>query len=258
MNSYAKVNIFLKITGLRDNYHEIASRFILLKNLYDEIYFVKGSFSEPIIDGNFSCDTKSNLIYKVYLSLKQKVSNLNIDNFFNTYKIVVTKNIPEFAGLGGGSSNAATFLKMINQELQLNLSTDEMIQISQNIGSDIAFFITGYNSANVFGIGEIIEEVKDDNIPNITTFTPPQIKCNTAQIYKTYRDNYYNKVANDDISTLINMKSNDILNNYTIEYLNDLYIPATLNHNELKKYNNGEYYFSGSGSSFFKRIQFEG
>lgn len=53
--SYAKVNIFLKIVGIRDNYHLLASRFVLVKNLFDEVSFIKRDVKNFTLEGNFSC-----------------------------------------------------------------------------------------------------------------------------------------------------------------------------------------------------------
>ncbi|WP_338072249.1 hypothetical protein [Halarcobacter anaerophilus] len=56
--SYAKVNIFLKISGKRGNYHEIVSRFVKVPSLYDLITFEEGVFETFSLVGNFGCETK--------------------------------------------------------------------------------------------------------------------------------------------------------------------------------------------------------
>ncbi|MGB3751241.1 MAG: 4-(cytidine 5'-diphospho)-2-C-methyl-D-erythritol kinase, partial [Arcobacteraceae bacterium] len=99
--SYAKVNIFLKVVGKRGDYHELASRFVRVKNLFDIMSFEKGSFEEFTLEGDFGCQTKQNTIYKAYVALS-KLSD-EVKNYFRTHKVVVNKKIPEFAGLGGGS-----------------------------------------------------------------------------------------------------------------------------------------------------------
>ena len=123
--SYAKVNIFLKIVGIKDNYHLLASRFARVKNLYDTISFVKCECKEFTLEGNFGCNTTSNTIYKAYLKL-QNISQ-SVNEYFKTHKIIVNKNIPEFAGLGGGSSNCATFILMVNEVCKLNLEKEVAI-----------------------------------------------------------------------------------------------------------------------------------
>ena len=83
-----------------------------------------------------------------------------VKEFFKKNIVKIDKNIPEFAGLGGGSSNCATFLNMVNQACNLNLSKEELAKIGSNIGADVPFFVYEFDSANVSGIGEIVEEFK--------------------------------------------------------------------------------------------------
>ncbi len=134
--SYAKVNIFLKIVGLRDNYHLLASRFMLVKNLFDEISFIKKDVESFTLEGDFSCLLEKNTVYKAYKEL-EKYSE--VKNFFQKNIVIIDKKIPEFAGLGGGSSNCATFLNMVNQACNLNLSKEELAKIGSNIGADVPF-----------------------------------------------------------------------------------------------------------------------
>ena len=111
--SYAKVNIFLKIAGKRDNYHELVSRFVRVHSLYDVISFVKTNKKAFEIIGDFGCKLESNTVYKAYNLLK---AYDGVEEYFLTHSVKVEKNIPEFAGLGGGSSNAATFLIMVKND----------------------------------------------------------------------------------------------------------------------------------------------
>ena len=245
---YAKVNIFLKITGTRDSYHELASRFCRVHNLYDLMFFEKTNSRKTFtIIGDFTCDVNSNTVYKIYKLIK----NLpGVETFFNEHVIRVEKNIPEFAGLGGGSSNAATFLLMANKYCNLNLTVDEMSKIGEKVGADVPFFIYEYDSANVTGIGEIVEKYDEEPL-DLEVFTP-KIKCDTKEIFTKFREKYYNIPTKNEVSELLQKKSIDILNEYSLEYLNDLYKPAVDVNNELIKYSNKGYFFSGSGSSFFK------
>jgi len=243
--SYAKVNIFLKIIGFRGSYHEIASRFMLVKNLYDIVKFEKTSFhDEFILEGDFSCPANKNTIYKIY----QELSDIpKVKDFFKTHKVVVQKHIPEFAGLGGGSSNAATFLNMVDDILNLGLTLNEKVEISKKIGSDIPFFIYGYDSANVTGVGEIVEKY-DEEALNLHTFTPA-IKCSTKEVYKKYRENF--KAFDKELANkLLKMNSKDILENFLPLELNDLMQPCLELYPDLEKYTQDRF-FSGSGSSVF-------
>ncbi len=248
--AYAKVNIFLKITGKRENYHEIISRFMRVNSIYDELSFTKKSSTSFQIIGNFSCTTKQNSIYKAYISLKKNLNDSSsLEKLMSTYAIKVKKNIPTFAGLGGGSSDAATYLHMCNEVLHLGLSKNELAKIGIEVGADVPFFLYNYNSANVSGIGEIVEEIKED-ILNLKIFTP-NIEISTPTIYKSYRENFYNPIDGFETKRLKKLTSKDALLNMTADEANDLFKPALHEYKELKKHYKHGYYFSGSGSSFF-------
>jgi len=251
--SYAKVNIFLKITGVKEFrgnlYHTLNSRFMLAKNLYDEIEFVPQDCDSFTIEG-FEIDTKDNIIYKAYKALNIHTGDLDILEFFYKHKVVVKKNIPYGAGLGGGSSNAATFMLMVKEVCNLKISIEELAQIGATIGADVPFFIYGYNSANVSGFGEIIEPFGEDAL-NLKIFTPP-IECNTALVYKSFKEHFLKDATPSSGASLMLNKSIDILK--TIQNpteLNDLYKAALLIYPELESYQKSGYFFSGSGSSFF-------
>ncbi len=252
MKAFAKVNIFLKITGIRGNYHEIASRFVIIENLYDELSFTKNETDDFFIEGNFDCETKQNTIYKAYIALNEAVNSKKLKDFFKHYGIKVKKNIPAFAGLGGGSSNAAVFLLMCNDELKLGLKKEELSYIGSKAGADVPFFVYGYKSANVSGIGEKVEEFKEESL-NIETFTP-DIKISTPTVYKTYREFFFNPIYEDEKNKLFKTNSKDILKNSDIYGANDLYAPALKLYPDLKKFQKKGWYFSGSGSSFFRII----
>lgn len=245
--SYAKVNIFLKISNKRESYHELVSRFVRVHSLYDTISFVKSSRKAFCIVGNFGCKMETNTVYKAY-KLLEKYDG--VKEFFENHSVEIEKNIPEFAGLGGGSSNAATFLIMANKYCKLNLSKHELSEIAVNIGADVPFFVYEYDSANVTGIGEIVEKF-DEEILNIDTITP-KVKCNTGEIFKVFRENFYKQISKEEANRLLKMKSIEILNNLNIKEANDLYEPALSLYPQLNDYAKKDWFFSGSGSSFFK------
>ncbi len=254
--SYAKVNIFLKITGVKEFnknlYHTLNSRFMLVKNLYDTIEFVPQSCDSFTIEG-VNIPKEQNIIYKAYKALNQYTGDLDILEFFYNHKVVVKKNIPFGAGLGGGSSNAATFINMVNKACNLKRDKDELAKIGATIGADVPFFIYGYESANVSGIGEIIEPFNEEAL-NLEIFTP-LIECNTALVYKEFDKCCLDSVSSNSGATLMLNKSIDILNNINdIMQLNDLYKPALNLYPKLKNYQKDGYFFSGSGSSFFKMV----
>jgi len=256
--AYAKVNIFLKITGMRDEYHEIISRFMRVENLYDELSFISkdsldAKANEFKIVGEFSCDVRQNTIYKAYIELRKATNSEALEKLMQTHAIKVDKNIPAFAGLGGGSSDAATYLKMCNEVLHLGLSANELAQIGLKVGADVPFFVYGYGSANVGGIGEIVEEY-DEELLDIETYTP-KIEISTPKVYQTYRRDFYAPIDGFERDRLKKSSSHEVLESMTPQEANDLFAPALQEYSELKNHYRHGYFFSGSGSSFFRVVE---
>lgn len=248
--AFAKVNIFLKITGKRGNYHEIFSRFMKLPHLYDELSFEAKTKPGFILHGNFGCETHDNTIYKAYKALLDNTQSEALAKLIDSYAIRVEKNIPSFAGLGGGSSDAACFLKMCNNALDLGLGLNELARIGASVGADVPFFIYDYTSANVSGIGEIVEKF-DEEALEIETVTP-NVQVSTPKVYECFRDTFYKELSADEYGRLSVMSSKEILEKYSISEANDLFEPAIHLYSKLKESYQKGWFFSGSGSTFFK------
>lgn len=148
--SPAKINWFLHITGQRENgYHELQTLFQFV-SLYDELTFSLNDTPHIHLSGDLSgVSAEQNLIFKAAQALQK----------FQTVKkgvcINVDKHIPSGAGLGGGSSNAATTLLCLNKLWQLNLSLEQLATIGLKLGADVPVFVKGQN-AFAEGIGEYL------------------------------------------------------------------------------------------------------
>lgn len=138
--SPAKLNLFLHITGRRENgYHELQSIFQLI-NLYDWLEFSQTDSDQIVIEGLESVDLQHNLIYKatqILLPHAKHASGLSIR---------IEKNIPMGAGLGGGSSNAATTLIVVNQLWECGLNTEQLAALGVKLGADVPIFVHGRNA----------------------------------------------------------------------------------------------------------------
>lgn len=252
--AYAKVNIFLKIVGTRGAYHELLSRFMRVHALYDELFFAPKVSHEPFeLVGNFECPLESNTLYKALMALKQSGFSREVDALMREYALHVNKAIPTGAGLGGGSSDAATFLHMVNQTANLGLTCKELMQIGSRVGADVPFFISGFNSANVSGIGEVVEAYAEDAL-DIEVFTPA-IACHTGKVYQTYREYFMQTMNEKDAQQMLLLSSAQLLQTFSKETLNDLYAPALKCYPALETYAQEGRFFSGSGSSFFKVVE---
>ena len=174
--SPAKINLFLKVDKKRsDGFHNIKSRFQLI-NLFDKITVKKTD--------NKNISLKSNIRNKSFLN-----KNIILDACFKIQEaigedlgceITVIKNIPMGAGLGGGSSNAASTLVSLNNLFKLNLSHIKLSQLGAELGADIPFFINGEN-ADVSGFGEILSPC--DSINSKILLIYPNINVSTEEMF---------------------------------------------------------------------------
>lgn len=154
--SPAKLNLFLHITGQRENgYHELQTIFQLI-DLCDDMYFELNDQNQINVNGLDHVELTQNLIYRAAMMLKPYCS----EQLGCT--IQINKKIPIGAGLGGGSSNAATTLLVLNQLWQCKLSQTQLLDIAAQLGADVPIFIYGQN-AWAEGIGEIITPL--ENLP---------------------------------------------------------------------------------------------
>lgn len=249
--AFAKVNIFLKIVGTRGNYHELLSRFMVVKNLYDTLSFDAKRTNEPFeLIGDFNCDVTHNTLYKIYTELKKAGFDKEVDAVMKERALRVEKKIPTGAGLGGGSSDAATFLKMLNETAQLGLSVEELMRIGARVGADVAFFVSGYESANVSGVGEVVE-LFDEPALDLQIMTP-FIHCDTAEVYRCFRASFLASIEPEMAKTMWTRSSRELMDHYDAVTLNDLFRASLQLYPALGDHAKEGWFFSGSGSSFFK------
>lgn len=147
----AKINLFLQVFGRRpDNYHDIHS-LMQAVDLYDSITVSATSSGISLACDDAGLPTDSaNLAWKAAKLIFDKTGlkgGANID---------LTKRIPIGAGLGGGSSDAATVMKAVNQLYDLRIPPGQLAAWSAELGSDIPFFFST-GTALVSGRGEIVE-----------------------------------------------------------------------------------------------------
>lgn len=253
IKAYAKVNIFLKITGHKDGYHTLMSRFMRVEDLYDTLSFVPCVCDTFTIEGCDNIPLESNTIYKAYKVLCEHTADSDIVDFFCEHKVIVTKDIPFQAGLGGASSDGAAFMRLVKEVCNLVISNDELVQIGSSIGADFAFFIYNYPSANVSGFGDIIEYFEEEPL-KLELYTP-NLSCDTSLVYKTFKKHFLKNISLPSFSGWDKLDSKSILElSKDPALLNDLYSATILAYPDLKKETKEDWFFSGSGSTFFKVI----
>ncbi|MFA0550442.1 4-(cytidine 5'-diphospho)-2-C-methyl-D-erythritol kinase [Vibrio lentus] len=174
--SPAKLNLFLYITGRRDNgYHELQTLFQFV-DFGDELTVTANRETSsititPEIPG---VATEDNLIWKAATALKQYTSTT-----FGA-DIELKKVLPMGGGIGGGSSNAATVLVALNHLWQLNLSDDQLAEIGLKLGADVPVFVRGH-AAFAEGVGEQLQPANPDEKWYLVV--KPQVSIATVDIF---------------------------------------------------------------------------
>ncbi|PMG97550.1 4-(cytidine 5'-diphospho)-2-C-methyl-D-erythritol kinase [Vibrio lentus] len=174
--SPAKLNLFLYITGRRDNgYHELQTLFQFV-DFGDELTVTANRETSsititPEIPG---VATEDNLIWKAATALQQYTSTT-----FGA-DIELKKVLPMGGGIGGGSSNAATVLIALNHLWQLNLSDDQLAEIGLKLGADVPVFVRGH-AAFAEGVGEQLQPANPDEKWYLVV--KPQVSIATVDIF---------------------------------------------------------------------------
>lgn len=180
-NSYAKINLGLHVLErLPTGYHNIETGFCFIE--WNDRFEVNesDSYSLSLSEDSIPTDEK-NLITQAYNAFDRYIG------VKNQYSFNIIKNIPAGAGLGGGSSNAAITLQILNKLEKTELSDDDLIDLSRDIGSDIPFFIKGKTGLGT-GLGNEIEPL--DIQPNGWILTIyPGFESPTAEAYEQCEPN---------------------------------------------------------------------
>lgn len=175
--SNCKINLGLFIISKRDDgFHNIETIFYPV-NIFDELHFSEAEEFQILSDSPIIPTDNSNLIWKA-ADIFYKYFKIQPE-----FKIFVKKRIPIFAGLGGGSSNAAATLNYFIKKYQIDVSLNELIKISSELGSDVPFFLIN-KPCFASGKGEILEPRENFIIDKKIVIIFPNIKISTPEAYK--------------------------------------------------------------------------
>ena len=182
-----KLNLFLHITGQRaDGMHNLQTVFQLL-DAGDEIHLTPSSSPEIILENPLpGIANEDNLLWKAAHQLQQHTQ------CHQGVRIAIEKNTPMGAGLGGGSSDAASTLLGLNRLWQTGLSIDSLCELGQDLGADVPVFIRGH-SAWAEGIGEQLTPLElptrwylvltpESSVSTASIFRHPELTRNTPPI----------------------------------------------------------------------------
>jgi len=179
LESPAKINLRLEILSKReDGYHELKTIFQKI-SLHDTLHFSLRERGEISITADHPDLPvgKANLIYRAAQSILKK------SNYSGGVAVQIEKRIPLGAGLGGGSSNAATTLKGLNQLLETKLSRKELMELGLEIGADVPFFFFK-GAALGSGIGERLKKLDLPDLWFVLIY--PNFEVSTRWAYKNF------------------------------------------------------------------------
>ena len=249
----AKINLGLNITGLReDGYHDLETVFYPIP-VTDalEVKHMDPDFPSDVacdlkITGNaVDCDESDNLVVKAYHLLAKDYNLPRVHAH-------LCKRIPSQAGLGGGSSDAAYMIRLLDERFRLNIGIAEMERYAAKLGSDCAFFITAEPSYAT-GRGEILEPA-DGPKGNLHGYSivvvKPDVAVSTREAYAQIVCHMPRKSCREIVRQPIST--------WRDELTNDFEGPVFKAHPELARikqslYDMGALYaqMSGSGSALF-------
>ena len=252
LNSNGKINIGLNTTGKREDGYHLLDMVMVPISLSDKI---KGEIED--ISGSLTIKTnkkgiptgKENILYKIYEKFYNE-SGLERKRVY----VYLEKKIPHQAGLGGGSSNGAFLLKLLNEFHGNYFAVEKLIEIGKSIGADIPFFLIN-KSARVTGIGENIEII-ENNLENSIIVIKPDFGVSTKKAYKNmYMLN--NKKDADIDKVVLGLKENRVsMVEENIEnHLEQGLLLEDKNiinfRKKLAEIDNMKFFMSGSGSAYY-------
>ena len=203
LSSYSKINLSLLVNSKQKSDLHIIQSYFCLINLKDKIKIKKidGKSDKIYFIGPFSkFINKNDNSIKSVLALLRKLKLIS-----SCYSVLVKKNIPVFAGLGGGTSNAFTVMKYV---LRKKLSKKNLNLIEKKIGSDLKLFF--YKQGFLKNLGSIINQKIKQTF--FFVLIKPPIKCSTQEIYSKIKKhssrNVFNKRAVKKRSSFLNLLIN--------------------------------------------------
>ena len=259
MNKYkifsnAKINIGLNVFQKEDDgYHNIDSIMAPI-DLSDEMnvtfYSNLGDLRIECSDKNIPTDER-NILYKTYKAFfeERKKEKRKID-------IILKKNIPSEAGLGGGSSNAGFFLKLLNEHYENIYNESELEDLAMKIGSDVPFFIKN-KTARVGGKGNKVDLVENNLTDSIILIKPLDFGVSTKEAYESFDNLKEVKYADfDKIIECLKDNNRIALENSIENSLEQGILETDINIKMLKMTLNSvisgkKFFMSGSGSTYY-------
>ncbi|MBI2339443.1 MAG: 4-(cytidine 5'-diphospho)-2-C-methyl-D-erythritol kinase [Deltaproteobacteria bacterium] len=183
LQSPGKINLRLDVLGKRnDGYHDLRMLNSAV-SVYDdiELNIIDRGIVVEVADDPRVPSGEDNIVFRAAKEI-MAYSNKNVG-----VHVRIKKNIPSGAGMGGGSSNAASILAGLNQLLKINLNREKLIRIGLRFGADIPFFLYG-SPAIATGIGENLARVR--RLPRLpVVIVSPNLSVATKWVFERYQPN---------------------------------------------------------------------
>ncbi|HEY8444246.1 MAG TPA: 4-(cytidine 5'-diphospho)-2-C-methyl-D-erythritol kinase [Clostridia bacterium] len=155
-SAYAKINLSLIITGVKDGYHLLDSIMVSCKNLKDDVVIKKSKKDKIKFLGNSKgIDLENNTVIKAVRLFRENGFDIP------PLSIKIKKRIPVMAGLGGSSADAACAIRMLCRMFKIDLRHPAVLKIAQAIGSDAPYMLNA-NACRVTGTGNQVQPVNNN------------------------------------------------------------------------------------------------
>ena len=181
IKSHAKVNLVLNVLSKNSSLHKIES-IIAFINLHDDIIIkkIKSKKNNIKFIGKFSKNISKKNTVSTLLEILEKRKILNNEKF----KIIIHKRIPNKAGLGGGSMNAANILKFLIKRKIIKINSKKILEISKLVGSDVSLGLQSTNS--IITCSNKVKYFRKGKKFHIL-IVKPNFGCSTKEIYSRVR-----------------------------------------------------------------------
>ena len=245
VKSFGKINLGLEVIGKRkDGYHEVRT-LLQTVSLHDVLEFHPAPDDKIILEGNDRTISwgRDNLIFRAALLLKERY------RVSKGVEIRVTKIIPPGKGLGGGSSNAAMTLYVLNKRWGLGLEKEALIDLGKVLGADVPFFLEG---------GLCLGTGRGDNVTPVNELDSmfcllvlPEVSISTASIYAQLQFSLTSKGKDSKIIKFLDSRELGSLENELEETVFRLYPQLSAIKSLFRSHESELFLVSGTGSAVF-------
>lgn len=231
----AKLNLLLRIVGRRDDGYHLLQTVFQFIDLADQIRFF------PRSDGNVCLQNcLPGVPETADLTVRAAKLLIEASGIPNGVEIKVEKNLPMGGGLGGGSSDAATVLVVLNQLWNLGYSVEKLMDLGLSLGADVPVFISGH-SAWAEGVGEVLQKIEPPEVWYVVLV--PDCQVLTAKVFSS------NRLTRNNIPVTIDSFTSGFTCNDCLPVVSELYRPVRSALDALSRF--GDARLTGTGACIF-------